>query len=251
MKVLNVSCSGAVMACVVTISFVHSLELFRAAGFDGYLAYLGVLAVEITFVLAALNIIVARLKNRPAGIPSYMGGVLGIGLVGWSNVSATAEYGWPGIILGLFIPAALITSESIMSYAVLRQRKREGDERSANRETADKEKQPAKKPRKQSAKQTAAQPANISATKTAGQSANKPDSQPAKQPADQTANQTAEQTDGQTDGQPAESPYEMAVRYYREHGRLPSQRVLAGMAGCTRYKASVVLDELKKKVVAM
>lgn len=110
------------MAAVVYISFVHSLELFRAYGFEGELAYLGVIAVELTFVSSMLNIVVCRLKQRPAGMPSYIGGLLGVSLVAWSNVSATVEYGLPGIVLGLFVPAALVVSESIMSYAVIRGR---------------------------------------------------------------------------------------------------------------------------------
>lgn len=122
MRVFNALSSLAVMAAVVYISFVHSLELFRAYGFEGELAYLGVIAVELTFVSSMLNIIVCRLKGRPAGAPSYIGGLLGVSLVAWSNVSATVKYGVPGIVLGLFVPAALVVSESIMSYAVIRGR---------------------------------------------------------------------------------------------------------------------------------
>ena len=122
MRLFNALSSFAVMACVVIISFVHSLELFRAYGFNGYLAYLGVIAVELTFVSSMLNIIVCRLKNRPAGAPSYIGGLLGVSLVAWSNVSATVEYGLPGVVLGLFVPGALVVSESVMSYAVIRGR---------------------------------------------------------------------------------------------------------------------------------
>lgn len=122
MRAFNTLSSLAVMAAVVYISFVHSLELFRAYGFEGELAYLGVIAVELTFVSSMLNIVVCRLKQRPAGMPSYIGGLLGVSLVAWSNVSATVEYGLPGIVLGLFVPAALVVSESIMSYAVIRGR---------------------------------------------------------------------------------------------------------------------------------
>ena len=122
MRAFNALSSLAVMAAVVYISFVHSLELFRAYGFEGELAYLGVIAVELTFVSSMLNIVVCRLKQRPAGMPSYIGGLLGVSLVAWSNVSATAGYGLPGVVLGLFVPAALVVSESIMSYAVIRGR---------------------------------------------------------------------------------------------------------------------------------
>lgn len=122
MRAFNALSSLAVMAAVVYISFVHSLELFRAYGFEGELAYLGVIAVELTFVSSMLNIVVCRLKQRPAGMPSYIGGLLGVSLVAWSNVSATVEYGLPGVVLGLFVPGALVVSESIMSYAVIRGR---------------------------------------------------------------------------------------------------------------------------------
>lgn len=122
MRVFNALSSLAVMACVVVISFVHSLDLFRRYGFEGYLAWLGVIAVEVTFFSSMLNIVVCRLKQRPAGMPSYIGGLLGVSLVAWSNVSATFEYGLPGVVLGLFVPGALVVSESIMSYAVIRGR---------------------------------------------------------------------------------------------------------------------------------
>src|SRR5690606_4286772 len=98
MRAFNALSSLAVMACVVIIWLVHSLGLCRAYGVSGYLACLGVIAIEVAFFSAMLNIVVCRLKERPAGAPSYIGGLLGVVLVSWSNVSATVEYGLPGIV---------------------------------------------------------------------------------------------------------------------------------------------------------
>lgn len=43
----------------------------------------------------------------------------------------------------------------------------------------------------------------------------------------------------------------VALEVYKQTGRFPSQRALAEMAGCTRYRAMVVLDEIKKKFEEM
>lgn len=40
---------------------------------------------------------------------------------------------------------------------------------------------------------------------------------------------------------------EVAERYFKENGELPSQRQLADMARCSRYKAAKAIDEVKEK----
>ena len=43
---------------------------------------------------------------------------------------------------------------------------------------------------------------------------------------------------------------DVAVRYYNEHGKLPTVRTLASMAGCSNYRAYTVINELKEKKIA-
>jgi hypothetical protein len=108
-----------VLICNLIVSFNHSLELFRSGGFRGELAYLSVIAAETTFILGALQIVVSRLRGESPGLPAWLGGILGVGLVSWSNVKAGWEFGIVGILLGLATPLSLVVAEMIVSRALL------------------------------------------------------------------------------------------------------------------------------------
>lgn len=125
MRVLNVLGAFLVLICNLVVSFNHTLELFRAGGFKGTLAPIGVIAVETTFILGALNLVVSRLKGVSPGGPAIMGGLLGVALVTWSNVRAGWSYGLEGILLGLATPVSLVISEAILSRAILQRAKME------------------------------------------------------------------------------------------------------------------------------
>lgn len=118
MRVLNVLGASLVLVCALVVSFNHSISLFIAGGF-GALAVWGVVGVETTFLLGALNIVVARMRHQSPGWPAYAAGALGTVLVGWSNVAAGLPYGWTGVLLGAAIPLALLISEGMLSRALL------------------------------------------------------------------------------------------------------------------------------------
>src|SRR5690606_12142754 len=119
MKKLNILGAVLVLLCAVSVSYSHSVALFEAGGFRGWMAHCGVIAVEATFLLGVLNLVVSRIKGEPPGKPAIFGGLLGVLLVGWSNVAAGWSFGLTGILLGLVIPCALIVSEAILSKAIL------------------------------------------------------------------------------------------------------------------------------------
>lgn len=119
MRKLNVLAALTVLVCNLIVSFNHSLDLFRDGGFTGYLAYVAVIGCEITFVMGALNIVVSRMKGERPGAPAILGGLLGVALVGWSNVAAGWAYGLTGILLGLATPVSLVVAEMILSRAIL------------------------------------------------------------------------------------------------------------------------------------
>ena len=118
MKAINIIGAFLVLVCNLVVSFHHSIDLFRAGGFGG-LAIVAVVGVEVTFLLGALNLVVARMKRQPPGAPAVAGGLLGTGLVAWSNVAAGWEYGLVGILLGLATPASLLVAEGILSRAII------------------------------------------------------------------------------------------------------------------------------------
>src|SRR5690606_30025602 len=100
MKAINIIGAFTVLACNLVVSFSHTLGLFRAGGFSGGLEIIATVGVETVFIMGALNIVVARLRGVSPGVPAILGGLLGVALVSWSNVSAGWEYGITGILLG-------------------------------------------------------------------------------------------------------------------------------------------------------
>ncbi len=119
LRVINIIGATIVLLANIYVSFNHSIELFRLGGFDGELAYIGVVGAEVTFLLGVLNITVAKLKGVKAGYPSYAGFYLGVTLILWSNIYAGLGAGVFGIILGAATPLSLIIAESIIGRAIL------------------------------------------------------------------------------------------------------------------------------------
>lgn len=128
MRGINITGALVVLLCNLVVSYNHSIQLFQAGGFTGWMAHVAVVAAETTFILGALNIVVARTRGNPPGAPAILGGLLGVALVSWSNVSAGWEKGITGILLGLATPASLIVAEAILSRAILQQREEQGGE---------------------------------------------------------------------------------------------------------------------------
>lgn len=88
----------------------------------------------------------------------------------------------------------------------------------------------------------------------AGRRANRPATKKAasNQPAtDQKSATSQPATDQSATGRPTTGAdpevVEVAERYFKENGELPSQRQLADMARCSRYKAAKAIDEVKEK----
>mgnify|MGYP001175444395 CR=1 FL=1 len=121
MKALNIVGGSIVLFCVVVVSYSHTLALFGMGGFTGIFQHMAVIAIEVTFLLGALNLVVSRMRGVSPGVPATIGGIFGIAVVGWGNVEAGIDYGLHGIILGAAIPVSLIIAESILSRAILQQ----------------------------------------------------------------------------------------------------------------------------------
>lgn len=123
MRALNIVGGSIVLICVVAVSYSHTLALFGMGGFTGIFQHMAVIAVEVTFLLGALNMVVSRFKGRHPGIPAIIGGLFGVGIVGWGNIEAGVNYGIHGVLLGAAIPISLIIAEAILSKAILQRMK--------------------------------------------------------------------------------------------------------------------------------
>lgn len=123
MRALNIVGGSIVLVCVVAVSYSHTLALFGMGGFTGIFQHMAVIAVEVTFLLGALNMVVSRFKGRHPGIPAILGGLFGVSIVGWGNIEAGVNYGIHGVLLGAAIPISLIIAEAILSKAILQRMK--------------------------------------------------------------------------------------------------------------------------------
>lgn len=121
MKIINIIGAAIVLLANIFVSFNHSLELFRLGGFGGSLAIIGVVGAEVAFLLGVLNMTVSKLRGIPPGLPAYIGFLLGVSLILWSNIRAGLMAGITGIVLGAYTPMSLIVAEMILGRAILQQ----------------------------------------------------------------------------------------------------------------------------------
>jgi hypothetical protein len=124
----NILLSLLILLVTLFISYHHSVALFELGGFEGVYAHLGVISAELTFLQGAMNIIIARLQGKKPGAPATMAGLLGLLLVGLSNVMAGIDFGIIGIVLGAAVPVALLVSESMLAKSFLYKVEEKNDE---------------------------------------------------------------------------------------------------------------------------
>lgn len=123
----NIGIGAIILLSAMILSWNHTADLFEWAFYSGWLAQIGVLMVEFTFFLGALNIILARAAGMKAGWPARVTFLFGSLLVGWSNVSSgrmLLSREDTAVALGLSIPICLFLMEAIVSRALFQFRDR-------------------------------------------------------------------------------------------------------------------------------
>lgn len=120
MMALNFVGGVVILLANLVISYNHSIELFRSGGFSGWMAHVAVIGTESVFLLGVFNLVDARLRGRSPDIPAILAGILGVFIVGWSNVKAGWEYGKVGITLGAVVPASMIIAEANLARTIMR-----------------------------------------------------------------------------------------------------------------------------------
>lgn len=271
MKRLNIFGTLVVLVCTIAVSYSHTIELFESAGYRGVLAHMGVIAIETTFLLGAFNIVHARLRGDRPGWPTVAAGAFGLGIVGWSNVSAGWPYGWPGVIIGAAIPVSLFISEA--NLAMFLRGRRPGRAAEQKAKTAEHVKSNDGQVSGQVAEtpgsagkvaddvtgrqiETADQPAETDGRtdiQPAGQSDSRTEHRPAGQPDNVAEKKSAgrkRKSADQNSGHVLEKAIEEVDRHYREYGEPPSIRGLARKIGCSRYMADRALDEWRARKMA-
>lgn len=268
MRVLNILVAALVLVGAVIVSYSHTAQLFAQNGYSGWLVHVGVGVVELTFLMGALNIVTARVKGVRVGVPPMLGGLLGVLVVGYSNVRAGLPYGFEGVALGAVIPLSLIVTEGILAWAILTGRKAgEPPTQQAEPEDVGETAHPAQR----ITQQVDPSPAQVDEVGEPEQEPPTDPGEPAQQiaqvgeeppsPAQVATNEKQEQAKtpipavrkvDREFAPPAtiitEDPVKVAARIMEEEGKLPSRRKLSQLAGCSEYRARKVLDELKQAI---
>lgn len=104
-----------ILIATIGFSISHSMELLEEAGATGYLKYLGILIFELSFISSATALTAAFMKKKKPHWFLYIGFVVGIGFVLWSNISQMNQT-WTGWIIGVLIPLMLIIAEGTIAF---------------------------------------------------------------------------------------------------------------------------------------
>ena len=200
MRAWSIILGVVIFLCVVSVSFAHTVDLYKRVGFLHWEATIFTIAVETTFLLSGWSILWCRNRGQKPSGSAYAGFLYGIVLVLFSNSAYTvglntlfenniAQWG-----LALSVVLGVLIAESIISQNLIN--------RSANqsaRQVAELANQPTSQPISQPVGQD--QPANHLADQPHSQVAESANHQPggqsdwpANNAADQPANKMADQS---------------------------------------------------------
>ncbi|MRG29083.1 hypothetical protein [Laceyella tengchongensis] len=144
MRVINILAAMFVLGCGVYLSLNHSHDLFMGVGYTSKQAWVATAMSEVMFIVGGINLAASRLRGYKPSIPAYLGFWQGLGLVGWSNIAATFEYGLAGWLLGGSIVTTVLIMESVMMAETKKKQKTE----EKTEEHADRQPEPRKSARR-------------------------------------------------------------------------------------------------------
>lgn len=128
MKILYKLGTLIVLGCSIWVSFNHTLDLYWAGHFRNGLEWPATITAEVAFLMGVLMLFDSRRQGYSPPWQAKMLFVIGLAVVGWSNVSAGIGYEKSGkatgVILGLLIPVFIFGAESVLSHAYMRKRKK-------------------------------------------------------------------------------------------------------------------------------
>ena len=253
MKFLQIFGGLVILVFNLVVSFYHSLQLFRAGGYTGVHAYLAVGAIEILFLVCAFTIIANRIKGTKPSTFTKAGGVIGVGVVMWSNIHAGIDYGITGIILGALIPLTLVVAEGVVSSEIItkspaaKSTTKEAPGTSTNFTTKE---EVTSTNKLVSTNETT----NLVTTNTTNNDSTSTTTKKTNVVEITKNTSTRNSTNGNSTNKQKKSTTRMdlapireaAIKYQQEHGKLPGRTLLQRLTGCRENHARIVLDELKQ-----
>lgn len=120
-RVWIVLVGGIILACAMTLSYNHTVDLFKYARYVEWLSHIGTVMIELTFFLGTSVIILSRAAGMAAGWPARATFIFGAALVLWSNVSSgimLLDEQWTAVVLGIAVVTCLFLMEAVVSRAL-------------------------------------------------------------------------------------------------------------------------------------
>src|SRR5690606_21293463 len=122
-----------IFLCVVSVSFSHTVDLYKRVGFVLWEAVGITIAVETTFFLSGWSILWHRYRGQKPGGPAYAGFLYGVTLVLFSNAAYTVgldvlfENKTAQWVLALSVVLGVLIAESIISKNLAELHREDGD----------------------------------------------------------------------------------------------------------------------------
>lgn len=228
---ISLAFGGLICLAVLTLSYLHSVELFERSGYHGIFAHVGVIGFELMFVLGSIIMIWSRwVGAKISGASKYVF-YLGVGVNVYSNIASGFAKGEAlvfylfdnglainePVLIGALIPMMFVGAELVIADAIF---KYQTHKQSSN-------------PVKQTTKKS-----NTSVK----QKSNKH-----KQSSQTVASSSQTKSNNPVEHQTNDIK-QTASKIKQEEGQFPTLRRLADMVGTTPYQAKKAIDELKQKI---
>ena len=161
MRTWSIILGVVIFLCVVSVSFSHTVDLYKRVGFALWESVVFTIAVETTFFLSAWTILWRRNRGEKPSGSAYAGFTYGVVLVFFSNSAYTVglnrlfENDIAQWVLALSVVFGVLVAESIISQNLAELHQKDGDlqhdeERSLqNKEEVEKEKEKVEEPTKE------------------------------------------------------------------------------------------------------
>jgi len=135
MRTWSIILGVVIFLCVVSVSFSHTVDLYKRVGFVLWEAVGITIAVETTFFLSGWSILWHRYRGQKPGGPAYAGFLYGVTLVLFSNAAYTVglnrlfENDIAQWVLALSVVLGVLIAESIISQNLAELHRENGERR--------------------------------------------------------------------------------------------------------------------------
>src|SRR5690606_14647355 len=135
MRAWSIILGVVIFLCVVSVSFSHTVDLYKRVGFALWEAIGITIAVETTFFLSGWSILWHRYRGQKPGGPAYAGFLYGVTLVLFSNAAYTVglnrlfENDIAQWVLALSVVLGVLIAESIISQNLAELHRENGERR--------------------------------------------------------------------------------------------------------------------------